>query len=180
MTKAAFAPIEIRVARRAAQVTYLVSAPPEALPQVLPRDLDQAWHQARAAALAETDGPALLLRFACGEDPPTDLALTDTDARCWAEAVDAMRGLDTAAGLSLCLRLLALIDLLARERWAGLHVRLHRDGAEIDQDLLREAAMQPLNRDARFDGRSLHAALSRKLPSPAKVPPNPGRPGRPR
>lgn len=177
MPAASSAPIEIRVARQAAQVTYLIRATPDALPQVTPRDLDQAWHQARAAALAETSGPALLLRFQSGEAPPTDLALTDTDARCWAEAVDGMRSLDTASGLSLCLRLLALIDLLARETWASLHVRLHRDGAEIDQALLREAAMLPLNREARFDGPVLRAALSRKLPSPAKVQRNPGRPG---
>ena len=142
-------------------VTYLVTAPPEALPAVLPRDLDRAWHHARAAAIADTAGPALLFRFLRGDDEaPTDLALTDSDARCWAEAVDAANGLDTVAGLSVCLRLLALIDLLARERWAAGLIAINRDGAEISAELLREAASAALNREARFDAAQMQQRLS--------------------
>jgi hypothetical protein len=147
------APIRIKTsANPNGMVTYLISAPPEALPAVLPRDLDRAWHHARAAAMADTSGPALLFRFLRGEDEaPTDLALTDNDARCWAEAVDATNGLENVAGLSVCLRLLALIDLLARERWAAGLITLNRDGAEINAELLREAATAALTHEARFD-----------------------------
>jgi hypothetical protein len=159
------APITIRTtAAPSGVVTYLISAPPEALPAVLPRDLDRAWHHARAAALADTSGPALLFRFLRGEDEaPTDLALTDNDARCWAEAVDAASGLQNVGGLSVCLRLLALIDLLGRESWAAKLIVINRDGAEISADLLREAATTPLNREARFDGAVIQARLSAKL-----------------
>lgn len=158
-------------------MTYLVNAPPERLPPVTPRDLELAWEAARAAALAETGGPALLFRFLRGEDEtPLDMALTDNDARCWAEAVDASRGLDTPAGMSLCLRLLALIDLLARERWASGHVSLRRDGAEIDAALLRAAAELALNREARFDAAKLHARLSRNPALASMVPPESSNP----
>ena len=154
-------------------MTYLVSAPPEDLPQVLPRDLERAWFAARSAAIAANDGPALMFRFLRPDgEMPTDLALTDGDARCWAEAVDAARGLDTVAGLSICLRLLALIDLLARERWASGHIMIRRDGAEIDEALLRAAAEITLNREARFDGQVMRARLSRNLPRQSMVPPD--------
>ena len=153
-------------------MTYLVSAPPERLPPVSPRELELAWDAARSAAIAETGGPALLFRFLRGEgETPLDMALTDSDARCWAEAVDAARGLHNPAGMSLCLRLLGLIDLLARERWAAAHVALRRDGAEIDAALLRAAAEQALNREARFDAAKLRVRLSRNLSLASMVPP---------
>ena len=53
------------------------------------------------------------------------------DARCWAGAVDRTVGLGTSYGLALCLRLLALVDLLARARWAIPLFRLERDGADL-------------------------------------------------
>ncbi len=165
-------PISIRAsAGQGGMVTYLVSAPPEALPPVLPRDLDRAWHAARSAALADTSGPALLFRFLRGEhEAPTDLALTDPDARCWAEAVETACGLQTVGGLSACLRLLALIDLLARETWAAALIVIKGDGAEIDSELMREAASAQLTPEARFDASLMRARLSRKLQRQSMVP----------
>ena len=66
-------------------------------------------------------------------------------------------------GLSICLRLLALIDMLARERWAAGLIAINRDGAEIDGELLRAAATVPLTHEARFDATAIRSQLSRKL-----------------
>lgn len=142
-------------------VTYLVVGPPEALPPVPPRELERAWYDARAAAIAEQDGPARLFRFRIDAQIYTDLALMDADARCWAAAVDAARGIDNLPGLSVCLRLLALVDLLTRARWVAEWVALLPDGAEIDPALLRAASTMPLNREARFDENTLRAQISR-------------------
>jgi hypothetical protein len=148
-------------------LTYLVAQPPESLPPVRARDLELAWDAARMAALARRWGAARLFRFRRPDGSTTDLALTDRDARCWAEAVDASQGMATLAGLSLCLRLLALVDLLTRAGWAALLVRVQADGAEIDAGLLRAAAIAPLTREARFDESQLHDALYRtSLPAP--------------
>jgi hypothetical protein len=132
-------------------LTYLVSRPPEALPPVRPRDLEAAWIQAREAARARRFGAPMQFRFRREDGSVTDLALTDADARCWAHAVDAGWGIDTLPGLAVCLRLLALVDLLGRAPWAAPLVRFAPDGAEIDPRLLRLVAAAPLNRDARFD-----------------------------
>ena len=154
--------------------TYLVARPPEAMPPVLPRDLELAWDAARAAALAARFGEKRQFRFRRPDGSVTDLALTDPDARCWAEAVAASPGIATVAGLSLCLRLLALVDLLTRTGWAALMVRMREGGAEIDAALWRVAATAPLTREARFDETMLQAELVRakawppRLSSPAQ------------
>ncbi len=70
-------------------------------------------------------------------------------------------GLATTRGLSLCLRLLALVDLLAHATWARPLFRLARDGAEFHPALLRAAASQPLTQDARFDEAGFRLRLSR-------------------
>ncbi len=150
-------------------LTYLVAQAPEALPPVRARDLELAWERARAAALAARFGAARRFRFRRPDGDVTDLALTDPDARCWAHAVDADDGIATVAGLSLCLRLLALVELLTRAAWAKPLVRIHPDGAEIHATLWRLAASAPLTREARFDETSLQRELaqSRALPSPS-------------
>jgi len=142
-------------------VTYLVDLPPEALPSVGKRDLELAWHAAREAAIANQRGTVRAFRFARPDGSHTDLALADRDARCWVSAVDRTVGLATAHGLSLCLRLLALVDLLARASWARPLFRLAPDGAEFHPALLRAAASQPLTPDARFDEAGLRLQLSR-------------------
>ena len=82
-------------------------------------------------------------------------------ASCWAQALDGIYGMGTRQGLSLCLRLLALIDLLAQSPWAVPLVRLARDGAEPDPVLLRAAATEPLTPEARFDPSGFRARLAR-------------------
>jgi hypothetical protein len=143
------------------QLTYLVDLPPEALPSVCKRDLERAWHAAREAALAERQGVVRGFRFTRPDGSHVDLALADRDARCWVAAVDRSVGIANASGLSLCLRLLALIDLLARAPWARSLLHLARDGAELHPALLRAAASQPLTREARFDEAGFRVRLSR-------------------
>lgn len=142
-------------------VTYLVALPPEALPTVCKRDLELAWHAARDAAIADHGGTARAFRFTRPDGSHTDLALADRDARCWVGAVDRSVGLASAHGLSLCLRLLALVDLLARAPWVRPLYKLARDGAEFHPALLRAAASQPLTADARFDEAAFRIRLSR-------------------
>jgi len=142
-------------------ITYLVDLPPEALPSVCKRDLERAWYAAREAALAERQGAVRGFRFNRPDGSHTDLALADNDARCWVAGVDRSVGIANASGLSLCLRLLALIDLLARAPWTRSLFHLARDGAEFHPALLRTAASLPLTRDARFDEAGFRTRLSR-------------------
>ncbi len=148
-------------------LTYLVDLPPEAMPPVHTRDLAAAWDAARTAALAEQWGPPRLFRFRRADGPDTDLALADVDATAWAEAINARCDMRAVAGMSLCLRLLALVDLLAHAPWAGSLFVLKRDGAELSPALLRAAASEPLTREARFDLARFRAAIPAALPAPA-------------
>jgi hypothetical protein len=148
--------------------TYLVDAGPEELPAVRKHDLDRAWHAAREAALGEAWGAIRGFRFRRADGQETDLVLADRDACCWVGAVDRLAGLRSTYGLSLCLRLLALVDLLARAPWTASFCRLARDGAELHPQLLRLAAAAPLSPEARFDEPSFRAALAAALPGPAR------------
>jgi hypothetical protein len=151
-------------------VTYLVESPPELLPPVRLRDIVAAWEAARAAARAAAWGSARLFRFRHADGSLTDLALADADACCWAGAVDQAAGMHTSYGLSLCLRLLALVDLLARERWAAPLFTISRAGAELDPALLRIAAITPLNREARFDHTQFRALVAARPGAPRAIP----------
>ena len=150
---------------------YLVAMSPDALPPVRARDLAAAWDAARAAALAERWGEARLFRFRRADGSAIDLALGDADACCWASAVDGTVGMGHCYGLSLCLRLLALVDLLARASWAGGMVALRRDGAALAPELVHAAATQRLTAEARFDEpafrRSVEAPLRLSAGAPA-------------
>jgi hypothetical protein len=145
----------------AGAVTYLVALPPEDLPSVGKRDLELAWYAARDAAIAQDTGAARAFRFTRPDGSHTDLALSDRDARCWAGAVDRSVGLRSPRGLSLCLRLLALVDLLARAPWVQPLFKLARDGTEFHPALLRAAASQPLTSEARFDEAEFRIRLAR-------------------
>ena len=134
---------------------------PEELPPVHRRDLELAWYAARDAALAQRWGVARFFRFRRPDGSYGDLALADRDACCWADAVDGTLGLRNSYGLSVCLRLLALVDLLARERWANSLCLLHRDGADLHPSLLRAAANTPLTAEARFDESGFRTRLPR-------------------
>jgi len=152
-------------------LTYVVDAPPEALPAVRGRDLERAWYAAREAAMAATWGSVRGFRFRRPDGSFTDLALADRDACCWAAAVDSIAGLRSSYGLSLCLRLLALVDLLARARWAAPLCRLERDGADLHPSLLLAAAATPLTAEARFDEGGFRGRLTpRRAAAPAAQP----------
>ena len=150
--------------------TYLVDLPPEALPPVHRRDLERAWYAARNAAIAQRWGSIRGFRFRRTDGSHTDLALADADARCWANAVDVTVGMANSYGLSLCLRLLALVDLLARHRWADALFRLERDGADLHPTLLRAAASTPLTAEARFDEVNFRSRLTPLLPAQPAAP----------
>ena len=170
-----YAPLPIRIARtRDGTLTYLVDLPPEALPPVRGRDLAAAWDHAREAAADAAWGAARLFRFQRPDGSVTDLALSDEDARCWAGAVDAAVGIGTSYGLSLCLRLLALVDLLGRASWTAGLFQIGRDGATLHPTLLATAAETQLTADARFDETRFRAHLARPLAAPCtlSVPPS--------
>ena len=94
-------------------LVYQVRLAPDGLPPVRSGDLAESWAAARQAATSSAWGEPRFFRFRPDETDPLDLALTDDDASCWAEAVDAAWGLHTAYGLSMCLRLLGLVALLS-------------------------------------------------------------------
>lgn len=172
-------PARVRMAEAACGTrTYLVDLAPEALPPVRARDLHAAWDSARGAALAQAWGRPLMLRFRRDGDEVTDLALADADACCWAAAVDATVGLESPYGMSLCLRLLALVELLARAPWAMRLVALRRDGASIHPALMAAAARATLTRGAGFDAETLRAAVipALGLAAPARARPAMSRP----
>ena len=154
-------PLSVRVGHGPdGSITYEVDTPPEALPAVRQRDLKRAWYAAREAALSQQWGVVRGFRFDRPDGSHTDLALADRDARCWAGAVDRTVGIASGYGLSLCLRLLALVELLARARWALPLLRLEPDGADLHPALLRAAANVELNADARFDEASFRIRLA--------------------
>jgi hypothetical protein len=140
---------------------HALACPPEALPMVAPAALEAAWEVARGAAEAGLRGPARLLRFAGG----TEIALADADACAWAEALDRAMPLDALPTLTLCLRLLALVEAMGRLPWLGALFVLSRDGAEFHPALLGAAARAPLDATGRFDETQLRAILARALPA---------------
>jgi hypothetical protein len=79
-------------------------------------------------------------------------------------------GMKTPYGLSLCLRLLALVDLLAREHWGAPLLSLRRGEGELDPALLHAAAIAPLNQEARFDTTSFRALMTGRLAGPDAAP----------
>lgn len=154
-------PASIKVSRtRDGALTYFVDLAPEALPPVLGRDLAAAWDAARDAAADAAWGAERLFRFRAPDGSVTDLALSDEDARCWASAVDGTVGMQTSYGLSLCLRLLALVDLLARAPWMKHLFQIGRTGTALHPSLLSTAATAQLTSDARFDETRFRARLA--------------------
>ncbi|NKC31575.1 hypothetical protein [Falsiroseomonas selenitidurans] len=150
-------------------LSYAVPLPPESLPAVTPAALLAAWDAARAHAQGGSWGPVRRLLFRTAEGGGTVLLIADRDARSWAEAVDRRAGLATLPGLALCLRLLALVEVMGRSAWmAGLFV-VARDGVELHPALLRAACVLPLDSGGRFDAEALRALVSRTLPG-ARVP----------
>ncbi|MCB8879303.1 hypothetical protein ACELLULO517_03585 [Acidisoma cellulosilytica] len=142
---------------------YRVAVPPAAMPPVLLKELEAAWDAARAHSLSANWGAQRSFRFQKSDGQIADFDLTDRDARCWAGAVDDVTNLATLGGVSLCLRLLALVQLLATAPWAKLYLSSKRDGTRIDPALMRAAARADLTDDARFDEVSLRRNLPVRL-----------------
>jgi hypothetical protein len=141
-------------------VVYRVATPPEGLPAVRSRDLAAAWDAAREAARSADWGSATRFRFDRIDGTSTELALADRDARCWATAVGRVAALRTPYGVSLCLRLLALVDLLARARWAAGLLAFEAGLIRLHPALLRLASASPLSPEGLFDESSFRSALA--------------------
>ena len=144
-------------------LTYTVGCSPAALPPVSRRDLDHAWDAARSAAIAGEWGALRGFRFTEAGGEPLGIALADRDARCWAAAVDSRVGLKSRYGISVLLRLLALVNLIASASWSHPLCRFSRDGADLDPALLAVAATEPLNDAGQFDELTFKARLSGAL-----------------
>jgi hypothetical protein len=160
----------IRVAEDAGgALAYAVPCPPESLPAVRPDALLAAWKAARAGAAAGRWGPPRTLMFHRDDAEPTVLAIADRDARAWAEAVDRDADLGTLPGLALCLRLLALVEVLSRAGWLAPLFEVTAEGIELHPELLGAAAAMPLDAGARFDAEALRRLLSRGLAARASA-----------
>ena len=143
---------------------YAVPFSPENTPAVAPRALLAAWDAARRGAAAHLRGPERRLRFTAAE--PVELCLRDPDALCWAEAIDDAADLGTRAGLSVFLRLLALLDAMGRLLWLRDLFAVEAGGTLLHPSLLAAAADLPLDRAARLDEGALRRRLAR-LPAGA-------------
>lgn len=130
------------------------------LPAVAPAALQAAWEIAREGAAAGQWGQARLLVFRDG----VEIALTDPDAAAWMEAITRAAGLETLSGLALCLRLLALVDLMGRAPWLRGLFALGAEGVEFHPMLLAAAARAPLDPTGRFEDAAMRAMLARSLP----------------
>ena len=148
-------------------VTYLIDRSPSSLPPVRSGDLAAAWDNARSAALGAVWGGKRRFCFRQDDGTVTDLALDDRDAACWASAIQDAQGLHSTYGLSLCLRFLALMDLLARASWTRALCHVRRQGADLHPALLRLAATAELTNDARFDETRFRAGLGVLAEPPA-------------
>lgn len=157
-------PIELATDRSGALI-YKVGIAPDALPPVRSGDLADGWDAARRAAAASSWGEPRMFRFRPADDEPVDLDLNDDDAACWAQAIDAAWGLQTAYGLSLCLRLLGLVALLSDSPMLRALCPLSRAGMTLDPTLVRAAATVPLSTSGHLDERQVRAHLARAVPS---------------
>jgi hypothetical protein len=86
------------------------------------------------------------------------------------EAIDRAFGLETLTGLSLCLRLLALIEVLTRAARLEPFFDVTPAGVDLHPSLLAAAAALPLNPAARFDEAMLMARLPFRAPPGSGVP----------
>lgn len=148
-------------------LTYLLDLAPEQLPPVQAADLARAWRAAGAAAVASAWGRPRALVFRRGDGALQRLALADDEARCWAGAVERTLGLDTVYGLAVCVRLLALVDLLARAAWLRHLFDIEGGEAEFHPALLAAAAVCALDSDARLAEGAMRERLARLATRPA-------------
>ncbi|HQT45926.1 MAG: hypothetical protein B7X08_02885 [Acidocella sp. 20-63-7] len=140
----------------AGAVLHRVGALPSAMPGVTRRDLEAAWEAARALPASP---PLRCFQFVSPSGPPVELVLEDKDAAAWAEAVERSAGLESAHGVSVCLRLLALVALMAQGGWVREWFLLTRGGIDIRPELFAAAARTSLTDSASFDETALRALL---------------------
>ena len=159
-------PPPIRVAQAPdGALAYAVPVPVEHLPAVPPGELLAAWSLARQGAARRLWGPPRGLLFPRPEGGEAmEIAIADRDAGAWAEAIDSAVGLETLPGLALCLRLLALVEVLTRAAWLAPLYDVSVEGIDLHPALLSAAAAMPLDAGARFDEAGLRRLLSRPLP----------------
>lgn len=101
----------VRVGRgRDGTLIYSLALGPEELPPVRARDVEAAWDSARCARPGRIEKRAFRFEGSTGS---LELALGSDAARRWAVAADGVAGLHTCRGVSLCLRLIALMELFA-------------------------------------------------------------------
>ncbi|MDE8349378.1 MAG: hypothetical protein POG74_07830 [Acidocella sp.] len=144
----------------AGEVLHLIPHAPGQLPSVTKRDLEQAWEAARLNALTTNATTAAHgFRFAQPGTAPLDLTLTDPDAASWTHAIDSIADLGTARGISVCLRLLALFQLMASATWTRSWFTLRPTGLEFHPALLQAAALAPLTSTGGFAETALRALL---------------------
>jgi hypothetical protein len=142
------------------KILHLVPHPPGRLPAVTKRDLEQAWEVARATALSSGPPPATHgFRFHNGGEAPLDFVLNDRDAASWAGGIDGVANLSTAHGVSVCLRLMALVELMSRASWTRPWFTLNRAGLTFHPALLTAAALTPLTETGGFAETALRALL---------------------
>lgn len=132
-----------------------VPVPPQRLPAVRPSDIVAAWNAATVGAeigLSPAPEDHRGVRFVGADGEELRVVFADVDAGCWVTALDRTIGLDDLHGLSVCFRLLGLIEQMATQAWTRAHFSIGaEDGPDIHPALLRVAASLPLTSDARFD-----------------------------
>jgi len=142
------------------KIFRLVPNPPALLPSVTKRDLEQAWEAAHSAASAPAPPTATHgFRFQNGDAAPLDFIITDCDAASWAGGIDTIADLSTAHGVSVCLRLMALVELMSRAVWTRPWFTLTRAGLTFHPALLTAAALTPLTETGGFAETALRALL---------------------
>lgn len=143
----------------------MISAPFGAcdLPSVRSIDLNSAWQTASEASEAtfdrgESSPEGVLFHTETGDI--IDFEFDDYDALCWAAAIHHTFDLTTIRGLSLCFRMLALYQLMAKQNWARpLFTFDRRKNLKIDKALLSAAAITPLLENGTFDGETIRREI---------------------
>ncbi len=123
-------------------LTYALELGPEDLPPIPARDLEAAWEAAGTVRAGEAVRRAF--RFE-GKAGPLNVRLGSEAARRWAAGADGVAGLHTCRGVSLCLRVLALVELMTHSP-----VR-----ASLRPALLRAVATARLTADGQLDPASV-------------------------
>lgn len=129
------------------------------LPAVRSIDLNFAWETASAATedrfqRDENDPEGIIFDTQGGD--LIEFKFDDYDALCWATAIHRSFELTTLRGLSLCFRMLALYQLMAKYNWARTLFSFdRRKSLWIDKALLSAAAITPLLEDGTFNSEDI-------------------------